>query len=69
MYLSTGDIIAVIISLLCTLTLVGFAIKDNIRLNSENAWLRNRNRELKKQLNNSAPLPWTSSKPKKDWVK
>jgi len=48
MYLTTGDILAVIISLLCTLTLVGFAIKDNIRLNGENAWLRHRNRQLNK---------------------
>ena len=50
MYLTTGDILATIISLLCTLALVGFAMKENIRLNSENAWLRHRVRQLNKQV-------------------
>lgn len=48
MYLGTGDIIATIIALLGALTVLGLAIKENIRLNSENAWLRNRNQQLKK---------------------
>jgi hypothetical protein len=30
------------------LTVLGLSIKENIRLNSENAWLRQRNRQLKK---------------------
>lgn len=68
MYLGTGDIIATIIALLGALTVMGLAIKENIRLNSENAWLRKRNLELKKQLENSAPLPWAPSKPSKEWV-
>jgi hypothetical protein len=48
MYLTTGDIIATIIALLGALTVVGLAIKENIRLNGENAWLRHRNRQLNK---------------------
>jgi len=42
------DYIAVIIAIVGALTVMGYAIKENIRLNDENAWLRNRNRELKK---------------------
>jgi hypothetical protein len=48
MYLGTGDIIATIIALFGALTVMGLSIKENIRLNSENAWLRNRNSQLKK---------------------
>jgi hypothetical protein len=48
MYLGTGDIIATIIALLGALTVLGYAIKENIRLNDENAWLRHRNSQLKK---------------------
>ena len=58
MYLTTGDIIATIIALLGALTVMGLAIKENIRLNGENAWLRQRNKQLKQQLSQSAPLPW-----------
>ena len=48
MYLGTGDIIATIIALLGALTVLGLAIKENIRLNGENAWLRQRVRQLNK---------------------
>jgi hypothetical protein len=48
MYLGTGDIIATIIALSGALIVIGYAIKENIRLNSENAWLRSRNSQLKK---------------------
>jgi len=50
MYLGTGDIIATIIALLSALTVLGLAIKENIKLNSENAWLRHRVRQLNKQV-------------------
>jgi hypothetical protein len=46
--LDTGTIIGTCIALLGALTVMGLAIKENIRLNSENAWLRNRNSQLKK---------------------
>ena len=68
MYLGTGDIIATIIALLGALTVMGLAIKQNISLNSENAWLRKRNKELKKQLDDLAPLPWSAIKPSKESV-
>jgi hypothetical protein len=68
MYLGTGDIIATIIALLGALTVMGLAIKQNISLNSENAWLRRRNKELKKQLDNLAPLPWSVIKSNKESV-
>lgn len=50
MYLGTGDIIATIIALLGALTVMGLAIKQNIALNGENAWLRQRVRQLNKQV-------------------
>lgn len=50
MYLGTGDIIATIIALLGALTVMGLAIKENISLNSDNAWLRQRVRQLNKQV-------------------
>jgi uncharacterized membrane-anchored protein len=66
MYLGTGDIIATIIALLGALTVLGYAIKENISLNSENSWLRKRNKELKKQLDSLAPLPWSVIKSDKE---
>jgi hypothetical protein len=50
MYLGTGDIIAIIIALLGALTVMGLAIKENISLNGQNAWLRQRVRQLNKQV-------------------
>ena len=46
--LDTGTIIGTIIALGRALVVIGYAIKENIRLNEENAWLRNRNSQLKK---------------------
>jgi hypothetical protein len=66
MYLGTGDIIATIIALFGALTVMGLAIIQNISLNGENAWLRSRNKELKKQLDNLAPLPWSAIKSDKE---
>ena len=68
MYLGTGDIIATIIALLGALTVMGLAIKQNIALNGENAWLRTRNKQLKKQIDDLAPLPWSVVKPSKESV-
>ena len=45
--LDTGTIIATIIALGSALLVMGLAIKENIRLNDENAWLRQRNQQLK----------------------
>ena len=68
MYLGTGDIIATIIALLGALTVMGLAIKQNILLNGENAWLRKRNQQLKKLIDATAPLDWSAHKPKKESV-
>jgi len=68
MYLGTGDIIATLIAIVGALTVMGLAIKQNISLNSENTWLRNRNKQLKKQLDDLAPLPWSVVKPSKESV-
>ena len=68
MYLGTGDIIATIIALLGALTVMGLAIKQNISLNGENTWLRTRNKQLKKQIDDLAPLPWSVVKPSKESV-
>jgi len=50
MYLGTGDIIATIIALLGALTVMGLAIKDNARLVRESNYLRQRVRQLNKQV-------------------
>jgi hypothetical protein len=50
MYLGTGEIIATIIALLGALTVMGLAIKENIALNGQNAYLRQRVRQLNKQV-------------------
>jgi hypothetical protein len=50
------------------LTVMGLAIKQNISLNSENTWLRTRNKQLKKQIDDLAPLPWSVVKPSKESV-
>jgi hypothetical protein len=68
MYLTTGDIIATIIALLGGLTVMGLAIKQNISLNSENTWLRTRNKQLKKQIDDLAPLPWSTIKSNKESI-
>ena len=68
MYLGTGDIIATLIAIVGALTVMGLAIKQNISLNSENTWLRKRNKELKKQIDSLAPLPWSVVKPSKESV-
>jgi hypothetical protein len=68
MYLGTGDIIATLIAIVGALTVMGLAIKQNISLNGENTWLRNRNKQLKKQLDDLAPLPWSTLKSNKESV-
>jgi len=50
MYLGTGDIIATLIAIVGALTVMGLAIKENIALNGQNAYLRQRVRQLNKQV-------------------
>ena len=52
MYLATGEIIGIIIALISALIVLALAMKDNPRLNKYNTYLRKRNLELTKKLEN-----------------
>jgi hypothetical protein len=58
MYLATGEIIGIIIALISALIVLALAIKDNARLNKYNTYLRKRNLELTKKLENSVERPF-----------
>jgi hypothetical protein len=58
MYLATGEIIGIIIALTSALIVLALAIKDNARLNKYNIYLRKRNLELTKKLENSVERPF-----------
>jgi hypothetical protein len=58
MYLATGEIIGIIIALISALIVLALAIKDNARLNKYNIYLRKRNLELTKKLENSVERPF-----------
>lgn len=58
MYLTTGEIAGIMIALLSALTVLGFAMRDNARLNKYNMYLRKRNLELLKKLENSVERPF-----------
>lgn len=58
MYLTTGEIVGVIIALGSALTVLALAVKDNARLNKYNTYLRKRNLELTKRLENSVERPF-----------
>ena len=58
MYLATGEIIGIIIALISALIVLALAMKDNARLNKYNTYLRKRNLELTKKLENSVQRPF-----------
>jgi hypothetical protein len=58
MYLATGEIIGIIIALISALIVLALAMKDNARLNKYNTYLRKRNLELTKKLENSVERPF-----------
>lgn len=58
MYLATGEIIGIIIALISALIVLALAMKDNARLNKYNTYLRKRNLELLKKLENSVERPF-----------
>jgi hypothetical protein len=58
MCLATGEIIGIIIALISALIVLALAMKDNVRLNKYNAYLRKRNLELTKKLENSVERPF-----------
>lgn len=58
MCLTTGEIIGIIIALISALIVLALAMKDNARLNKYNTYLRKRNLELTKKLENSVERPF-----------
>ena len=58
MHLATGEIIGIIIALISALIVLALAMKDNARLNKYNTYLRKRNLELTKKLENSVERPF-----------
>jgi hypothetical protein len=58
MYLGTGEMAGIIIALLSALIVLALAMRDNARLNKYNAYLRKRNLELLKKLENSVERPF-----------
>lgn len=58
MCLATGEIIGIIIALISALIVLALAMKDNARLNKYNTYLRKRNLELTKKLENSVERPF-----------
>ena len=58
MCLATGEIIGIIIALISALIVLALAMKDNSRLNKYNTYLRKRNLELTKKLENSVERPF-----------
>jgi hypothetical protein len=52
------DLIATIFALTSALIALGLSVKQNIALTEENAWLRKRNKDMRKQMENMAELPW-----------
>lgn len=52
MYLGTGDLISLLVALICALITIALGIKVNAELTKENQRLRYRNRELTKQVHN-----------------
>ena len=58
MYLATGEIAGIMIALVSALIVLGFAMRDNARLNKYNMYLRKRNLELLKKLENSVERPF-----------
>jgi len=58
MYLGTGDIIGVTIALISALGVLAYAVMQNTKLHRHNMYLRKRNLELAKRLENSVERPF-----------
>lgn len=58
MYLGTGDMVAIILALVSAMAVIGFAIRLNNRLNIQNMYLRKRNMELMKRMENMVERPF-----------
>jgi cell division protein FtsB len=52
------DLIAVVIAIVSPLIVMGLTIKKNAQLEKENAWLRERVTNLRKQVSNMVERPF-----------
>lgn len=52
------DLIAIVIALGTSLTLMALALKQNAQLQRENLWLRKTNRELRKRMESMVKVPF-----------
>ena len=58
MYLGTWDMVAIMLALVSAMAVIGFAIRVNTRLNTQNMYLRKRNMELTKRMENMVERPF-----------
>ena len=58
MYLGTWDMVAIMLALVSAMAVIGFAIRVNTRLNTQNMYLRKRNMELTKRMENMVDRPF-----------
>ncbi len=58
MYLGTWDMVAIMLALVSAMAVIGFAIRLNNRLNTQNMYLRKRNMELTKRMENMVERPF-----------
>jgi len=57
-YLGTWDMVAIMLALVSAMAVIGFAIRVNTRLNTQNMYLRKRNMELTKRMENMVERPF-----------
>lgn len=58
MYLGTWDMVAIMLALVSAMAVIGFAVRLNNRLNTQNMYLRKRNMELTKRMENMVERPF-----------
>lgn len=58
MYLGTWDMVAIMLALVSAMAVIGFAVRLNNRLNTQNMYLRKRNLELTKRMENMVERPF-----------
>jgi len=57
-YLGTWDMVAIMLALVSAMAVIGFAVRLNNRLNTQNMYLRKRNMELTKRMENMVERPF-----------
>lgn len=58
MYLDISTLVAIGIALVSAILVMVFTITENITLQSQIKWLRNRNQELTKKISNMVEVPF-----------